>query len=88
MTFLRYLLPLIVATMLIAAGVRRAVFQLREHERLVVFTLGQPVGVRDPGLVVLIPYVQSGVKYDLTNNLDARLIADYEQRFGSARAGR
>lgn len=38
---------------------------LREYERGVVFTLGRFSGVRGPGLVILVPFVQQMVRVDL-----------------------
>src|SRR5918992_456463 len=38
---------------------------LREYERGVVFTLGRFTGVKGPGLIVLIPFVQQFVRVDL-----------------------
>ena len=38
---------------------------LREYQRGVVFTLGRFSGVKGPGLILLIPYVQQMVKVDL-----------------------
>lgn len=38
---------------------------LREYERGVVFTLGRFSGVKGPGLIILIPYIQQMVKVDL-----------------------
>ncbi len=38
---------------------------LREYERGVVFTLGRFTGVKGPGLILLIPYVQQMVRIDL-----------------------
>jgi regulator of protease activity HflC (stomatin/prohibitin superfamily) len=38
---------------------------LREYERGVVFTLGRFTGVRGPGLVILVPFVQQMVRTDL-----------------------
>jgi regulator of protease activity HflC (stomatin/prohibitin superfamily) len=38
---------------------------LREYERGVVFTLGRFTGVKGPGLIILIPYVQQMVRADL-----------------------
>ncbi|MGD8621496.1 MAG: SPFH domain-containing protein [Anaerolineales bacterium] len=38
---------------------------IQEYERLVVFRLGRCVGERGPGLVILIPFVERGVKVDL-----------------------
>src|SRR3990170_1682965 len=38
---------------------------VQEYERLVVFRLGRSVGEKGPGLVLLIPFVDRGVKVDL-----------------------
>ena len=38
---------------------------LREYERAVVFTLGRFTGVKGPGLVIIIPFVQQIVNMDL-----------------------
>jgi hypothetical protein len=38
---------------------------VQEYERLVVFRLGRSVGERGPGLVLLIPFIDRGVKVDL-----------------------
>jgi regulator of protease activity HflC (stomatin/prohibitin superfamily) len=38
---------------------------LRQYERAVVFTLGKFQGVRGPGLVLLIPFIQEMVRVDL-----------------------
>ncbi len=53
--------PLIVALALLASAIRI----LREYERGVVFTLGRFWGVKGPGLVILIPFVQKMVRTDL-----------------------
>jgi regulator of protease activity HflC (stomatin/prohibitin superfamily) len=38
---------------------------VREYERAVVFTLGRFTGVKGPGLIILIPFVQQAVRVDL-----------------------
>jgi regulator of protease activity HflC (stomatin/prohibitin superfamily) len=38
---------------------------MREYERAVVFTLGRFSGVKGPGLIILIPFVQQAVRVDL-----------------------
>src|SRR5687768_16348927 len=38
---------------------------LREYERGVVFTLGRFTGVKGPGLILLVPFVQQMVRTDL-----------------------
>ena len=42
-----------------------AVKILRQYERAVVFTLGKFQGVKGPGLVLLIPFIQEMVRVDL-----------------------
>jgi len=54
-------LPIIV---LLVAIVAMAIRILREYERGVVFTLGRFTGVKGPGLILLIPYVQQMVRVD------------------------
>jgi regulator of protease activity HflC (stomatin/prohibitin superfamily) len=50
-----------VALVLIAQAIRI----IQEYERLVVFRLGRSVGIRGPGLVLLIPFIDRGQKVDL-----------------------
>lgn len=38
---------------------------LREYERAVIFTLGRFTGVKGPGLILLIPYIQQMVRVDM-----------------------
>jgi regulator of protease activity HflC (stomatin/prohibitin superfamily) len=47
------------------AALASAIRIVQEYERLVVFRLGRSVGVRGPGLVILIPFIERGVKVDL-----------------------
>ena len=42
-----------------------AVKIIREYERAVVFTLGRFSGVKGPGLIILIPFIQQFVRMDL-----------------------
>ena len=42
-----------------------AVRVIQEYERIVVFRVGRCVGARGPGLVLLLPFVERGVKVDL-----------------------
>jgi regulator of protease activity HflC (stomatin/prohibitin superfamily) len=56
-----YILPVI----LILGFLFLAIRILREYERAVVFTLGRFTGVRGPGLIILIPFVQQMVRRDL-----------------------
>jgi regulator of protease activity HflC (stomatin/prohibitin superfamily) len=61
-------LPTLVLVPLIIIGafvLTSTVKILREYERAVVFTLGRFRGVRGPGLVLLIPFIQEMVRVDL-----------------------
>jgi regulator of protease activity HflC (stomatin/prohibitin superfamily) len=57
-----FFVPLLV---LILAFLWSAIKILREYERAVVFTLGRFTGVKGPGLILLIPFVQQIVRTDL-----------------------
>ena len=50
---------------LLIAFIVTAVKILREYERGVVFTLGRFTGVKGPGLIILVPFVQQMVRVDL-----------------------
>src|SRR5437763_14468462 len=41
-----------------------AIRVLREYQRAVVFTFGRFTGVKGPGLILLVPYVQQMVRVD------------------------
>ena len=45
--------------------IARSVRIVPEYERLVMFRLGRMIGVRGPGLVVLVPFIDSATKVDL-----------------------
>ena len=61
MTTLFFLAPIIVViAILLALSVRI----MREYERAVMFTLGRFTGVKGPGLILMIPYVQQMVRVD------------------------
>ncbi len=62
LTDLAFYIPIIVIVLLFLAA---AIKILREYERGVIFTLGRFTGVRGPGLIILIPYVQQMVRVDL-----------------------
>jgi regulator of protease activity HflC (stomatin/prohibitin superfamily) len=55
-------LPLIVIGVFVLTSTVKI---LREYERAVVFTLGRFRGVRGPGLVLLVPFIQEMVRVDL-----------------------
>jgi len=52
---------LVIAIIFLSAAIKI----MREYERGVVFTLGRFTGVKGPGLIILIPYVQQMVRTDL-----------------------
>src|ERR1051325_8400212 len=54
-----------VLTVVVVLFLASAVKILREYERGVVFTLGRFTGVKGPGLILLIPYVQQMIRVDL-----------------------
>src|SRR5215470_3591059 len=59
-------LIIFVLIMVLAAGlVAMSVRVIPEYQRLVVFRLGRVTGARGPGLVLLIPVVDRGVRVDL-----------------------
>ncbi|RWP16606.1 MAG: slipin family protein [Mesorhizobium sp.] len=59
--YVTYLVAALVVVMFLSAAIRI----LREYQRGVVFTLGRFTGVKGPGLIILIPFVQQMVKVDL-----------------------
>ncbi len=58
---LSFYLPIFV---LLVVFLATAIKVLREYERGVVFTLGRYTGVKGPGLIILIPFVQQMVRID------------------------
>jgi regulator of protease activity HflC (stomatin/prohibitin superfamily) len=52
---------LFIAVVMVAAAIRI----VPEYQRLVVFRLGRCVGAKGPGIIILIPFVDRGVKTDL-----------------------
>ena len=54
------------AVLIVAASIfAAAIWIAQEYERIVVFRLGRCVGERGPGLVLLIPFIDRGIKVDL-----------------------
>lgn len=49
----------------VLAFLSAAIKILREYERAVVFTLGRFTGIKGPGLMILVPFVQQMVRTDL-----------------------
>ncbi len=59
--YMAYLILVLAVLGLLAASLR----VLREYERGIVFTLGRFTGVKGPGLIILVPFVQQMVRVDL-----------------------
>ncbi|MEZ2131631.1 MULTISPECIES: slipin family protein [unclassified Sinorhizobium] len=56
-----YLVIIIILLLVLASAIKI----LREYERGVIFTLGRFTGVKGPGLILLVPYVQQMIRVDL-----------------------
>jgi regulator of protease activity HflC (stomatin/prohibitin superfamily) len=60
------ILPWVAAVLVLAVIVLPQMLRiLREYERAVIFRLGKLIGVKGPGLIVLIPFVDRMVRMDL-----------------------
>jgi regulator of protease activity HflC (stomatin/prohibitin superfamily) len=57
--------PFAIILLLVIGIALSAIRIMREYERAVMFTLGRFSGVKGPGLIVLIPFVQQIVRVDL-----------------------
>jgi len=60
-SYVAYLIVAFLVLMFLSAAIRI----LREYQRGVVFTLGRFTGVKGPGLIILVPFVQQMVRVDL-----------------------
>lgn len=66
MPYLINLVPVLVAVVVVLGMFLPQMFRiLREYERAVIFRLGKLIGVKGPGLVILIPFVDRMVRMDL-----------------------
>jgi regulator of protease activity HflC (stomatin/prohibitin superfamily) len=59
------IIPYVVIAAVVLAILMTMLRIMREYERAVVFTLGRFSGVKGPGLIILIPFVQQAVRVDL-----------------------
>jgi regulator of protease activity HflC (stomatin/prohibitin superfamily) len=59
--YLAYLVLAVIVILFFTSAIRI----LREYQRGVIFTLGRFTGVKGPGLIILIPFVQQMVRVDL-----------------------
>lgn len=57
--------PVVVVIVIAAVLLKKSIYILQEYERAVVFFLGRLAGVRGPGLVFIIPFVQRVQRVDL-----------------------
>jgi len=64
---LTFALPVVILLVIILLS---AIKVLREYERGVVFTLGRFTGVKGPGLILLIPFVQQMIRVDLRTRVN------------------
>src|ERR1700704_2677378 len=64
---LAFLVPVVVLVLIVITAALKI---LREYERGVIFTLGRFTGVKGPGLILLVPYVQQMVRVDLRTRVD------------------
>jgi regulator of protease activity HflC (stomatin/prohibitin superfamily) len=62
---LESVIALIIFLVVLVGLATLAIRIVREYERLIVFRLGRALGARGPGLVILIPFVDTGVRVDL-----------------------
>ncbi|TMV83099.1 slipin family protein [Thioclava sp. BHET1] len=60
-SFIIYFVVLLLAIVLLGSAIR--IF--REYERGVMFTLGRFTGVKGPGLILMLPYIQQMVRVDM-----------------------
>jgi len=57
---------IVVIALFIAGGLlRRFILIAREYERFVIFRLGRSIGAKGPGLIILIPFIDTATKVDL-----------------------
>jgi regulator of protease activity HflC (stomatin/prohibitin superfamily) len=54
-----------IVALFVLSAVSSAIRIIQEYERLVVFRLGRCVGQKGPGLILLIPFIDKGIKVDL-----------------------
>jgi len=57
---------IVLIVLLIFSGVlRRFILIAKEYERFVIFRLGRSIGAKGPGLVILLPFIDTATKVDL-----------------------
>lgn len=64
-TLIAVSLIIVVALFIVAGFLRSFILVAREYERYVVFRLGRSIGAKGPGLIILIPLIDTATKVDL-----------------------
>ena len=62
---LESIIVLVIFLVVLVGLARLSIRIVREYERLIVFRLGRALGARGPGFILLIPFVDTGVRVDL-----------------------
>ena len=60
-----YLYVIIIIIIFLLALLASAIKIMAEYQRIVVFRLGRLIGIKGPGLVLIIPIIDSYIKLDL-----------------------
>ena len=58
-------IPLMIVALIVIVVIMSAIRVLREYERGVIFRLGRVIGVKGPGLILLVPFIDKMVKTSL-----------------------
>ncbi|MCS6849395.1 MAG: SPFH domain-containing protein [Anaerolineae bacterium] len=64
-TLIAVSLIVVIALFIVAGLLRSFILVAREYERYVVFRLGRSIGAKGPGLIILIPLIDTATKVDL-----------------------
>ncbi|MFC1463455.1 MAG: SPFH domain-containing protein [Candidatus Brachytrichaceae bacterium NZ_4S206] len=64
-TLIAVSLIVVIALFIVGGLLRSFILVAREYERYVVFRLGRSIGAKGPGLIILIPFIDTATKVDL-----------------------
>ncbi|MFN4294330.1 MAG: SPFH domain-containing protein [Thermoflexales bacterium] len=64
-TLIAVSLIVVIALFILGGLLRSFILVAREYERYVVFRLGRSIGAKGPGLIILIPFIDTATKVDL-----------------------
>ena len=67
----------IALVLVVLSALASAIRVIQEYERLVVFRLGRSVGEKGPGLILLWPVIERGVKVDLREHSEGNSAPDF-----------